>query len=112
MTVKQINIANDFTPFPGGRYRKNGRGSGEEFRQRFLEPLFNEDAEAIIELDGASGYPPSFLEEAFGGLVRQGHSVDEIRRRVSLKARDAAFEAYRHLAWQYVERAAQKHSVR
>ena len=24
-----------------------------------------------INLDGGYGYPPSFLEEAFGGLVRQ-----------------------------------------
>ena len=34
--MKTINIANDFSVFPGGRYRSDGEFSGEEFRDNIL----------------------------------------------------------------------------
>jgi hypothetical protein len=68
--MKTINVANDFTRFPSGRYAQNGDTSGEAFRQRFLEPAIKNREEITIQLDGTIGYGSSFLEEAFGGLVR------------------------------------------
>jgi len=69
-TVKIIKIK-DFAEFPGPRYRKLGPCSGEEFRDSVLEPAIRESGVDIqIDLDGAFGYGSSFLEEAFGGLVR------------------------------------------
>lgn len=69
-----INIAQDFTDTPGPRYQKDGQFSGEEFRNKILEPKFLEAKSSkqklIIDLDGGYGYPSSFLEEAFGGLAR------------------------------------------
>lgn len=69
-----INIAQDFTDTPGPRYQKDGQFSGEEFRNKILEPKFLEaksnKQKLIIDLDGGYGYPSSFLEEAFGGLAR------------------------------------------
>jgi hypothetical protein len=69
-----ISIAQDFSPFPGGRYRADGPFSGEKFRDDILLPALV-DAEkngsrVIVILDGAVGYSSSFLEEVFGGLVR------------------------------------------
>lgn len=107
--MQTISIARDYTPYPGGRYRKNGKGSGQEFREEYLVPIFQENRTATIDLDGASGYPPSFLEEAFGGLVRKGYSVDEIKQRIQLSA-GPAYESYKHMIWGYVERAAQLHA--
>ncbi len=72
--MKKINIAKDFTPTPGGRFKSDGTHSGELFRERCLEPLFEngEPTEKIrIVFDGSYGYPSSFLEEAFGGLARK-----------------------------------------
>ncbi len=71
-TVK-IDIAKDFHDAPGGRYKKDGKWSGEEFRDTFLEPALIDDACNTIEviLDGTFGYGISFLEEAFGGLARK-----------------------------------------
>ena len=71
-----INIAKEFTTHPGPRYPYQGRGSGQEFREKFLKPRFMEAASKqeplIVELDGVEfGYPTSFLEEAFGGLARE-----------------------------------------
>lgn len=69
MTVT-ISVAKDFTRFPSGRYVRNGETSGEAFRQKFLEPHLRDGQHVEVELDGTVGYGSSFLEEAFGGLVR------------------------------------------
>lgn len=65
-----INVARDFTRFPSGRYKKNGSTSGEAFRERFLEQPIQRGDKVVVELDGTIGYGSSFLEEAFGGVVR------------------------------------------
>lgn len=69
-----ISIAKDFSPFPGARYISDGPYSGEQFRETLLKPKFDEarqkNLEILIDLDGAVGFPTSFLEEAFGGLTR------------------------------------------
>lgn len=54
------------------RYRKNGKFSGEEFRDDVLVPaikksLYNKDL-VVIDLDGTYGYADSFLDEVFGKL--------------------------------------------
>lgn len=79
-----INIANEFTPLPGPRYRNQGPGSGQAFLEDHLKPRFREaqdSGETIkIQLDGVKyGYPTSFLEEAFGGLARE-FGVDVVLR--------------------------------
>ena len=71
-----INIANEFTRVPGPRYRYQGEGSGQQFREEYLKPAFRHARQAgerlVVQLDGVKyGYPTSFLEEAFGGLTRE-----------------------------------------
>jgi hypothetical protein len=68
--MKIINVAKDFTRFPSGRFRRNGSTSGEAFREDFLELPLKEGQGISVELDGTIGYSSSFLEEAFGGLIR------------------------------------------
>jgi len=69
-----INIAKDFSEIPGARYIKDGRYSGEEFREKILkikfEEAINNNDKLLVDLDGGYGYLGSFLEEAFGGLAR------------------------------------------
>ena len=65
-----INIAEDFSEIPGARYYDDGDFSGQEFREKFLEKEFDKYDVIEINLDGTEGYATSFLEEAFGGLVR------------------------------------------
>ena len=102
--MQTINIARDYTPFPGGRYRRNGKGSGQEFREKFLVPPLKMNEHLVVELDGASGYPSSFLEEAFGGLVREGFTVQKLRSLINLRA-GPQYEAYIALIWKYVQEA-------
>lgn len=71
MMTKTISIAKDFSRYPGGRFIKQGPWSGELFREQVLMPAINSgNKPVVIELDGTLGYGSSFLEEAFGGLVR------------------------------------------
>ncbi len=70
-----INIAKDYTKTPGPRFISDGPFSGQDFREKFLEKYFVLDhllnINLEIILDGVTGYPTSFLEEAFGGLARK-----------------------------------------
>jgi len=61
-----------FSEFPGPRYRNLGPSSGQEFREEILIPAIKQYGahKLIINLDGTCGYGSSFLEEAFGGLLR------------------------------------------
>lgn len=85
----EIKLADEFTTTPGGRFVKDGPYSGEQFRKEKLEPVFrNKEDQEIVELylDGAEGYPSSFLEEAFGGLVRAVGDKEEIKKRLKLNS--------------------------
>lgn len=70
-----IKVAVEFTDTPGARYKYQGDYPGEEFRDNLLYPKYEEavekNEELIVDLDGGYGYGSSFLEEAFGGLVRK-----------------------------------------
>lgn len=67
----------DITTTPGPRYSADGRNpySGEWFRDEHLikayESALNQGQKLTINLNGVEGYGPSFLEEAFGGMVRE-----------------------------------------
>jgi len=69
-----ISIAKDFSRIPGARFPKEGNYSGEEFRKNVLLPNLKEAIEKNVKLqvvlDGTAGLGTSFLEEAFGGLIR------------------------------------------
>lgn len=72
-----LKISKDFTTSPGPRYQSEGKFSGELFRNSVLYPAvaeaINSNHELVIDLDGTSGYGTSFLEESFGGLIRENH---------------------------------------
>jgi len=91
--MKKIVIAKDFSVTPGFRYETDGPKSGEEFRKKFLEPLFEDeesDEQILIDLDGAAGYATSFLEEVFGGLARK-YGVEVCIRRLEIKSDEEPF---------------------
>lgn len=86
---KLINIQRDFSRYPAGRYRSDGPYNGELFREDILIPVLNNKADKIrIELDGVRGYNSSFLDEAFGGLVNRGFTVEELLERLQFISQD------------------------
>jgi hypothetical protein len=74
-SLTEIIIARDFTRIPGPRYKDEGDFSGQFFREAILAPqiakAISEGGKLRVVLDGTEGYGTSFLEEAFGGLIRE-----------------------------------------
>lgn len=100
---KIINIARDFSPFPAGRIISDGPNSGQKFRQTLLEPALEKHSLVEVQLDGVKGYPSSFTEEAFGGLVRAGHSKHDLKQRLNITFLDAVYSSYREEILQAIE---------
>ena len=72
---RHIKLA-DFTTTPGPRYRSDGEFSGQQWREDHLAPAVEAASQELcfleVDLDGVDGFATSFVEEAFGGLVRDG----------------------------------------
>lgn len=87
--ARVVNIAKDYSRTLGGRWISLGAFSGEDFYKTLLEPEFleakNSGEELLIELDGTSGYPSSFLDQSFGELGRK-YGVNEVREIIKFKA--------------------------
>lgn len=69
-----VSIAKDFDKYPGLRtYDISREKSGEYFYHQILNEKFYEalttNKKLVVNLDGTAGYPPSFIDEAFGRLV-------------------------------------------
>lgn len=88
MAQPVINVARDFSKYPAGRYLEDGPASGQLFRDKYLIPTLKESKTLVIELDGTRGYGSSFLEEAFGGAVREGFSPDTVKGAFKLVSED------------------------
>ena len=113
-----LNVASDFTRTPGVRSSREGEFSGEDFLVKYLSPLFLEavakQQKLLINLDGTAGYATSFLEAAFGGLVRgyEEHNIVptplvEVKRYLELKSTDDPYlieeiEEYMHDADMFI----------
>lgn len=96
MPNSDLSIARDFTRYPAGRFRSDGPYSGEQFRDDFLVPAMEKGESVSIDLDGVRGFGSSFLEEAFGGLVRKGYSPEIVLSTFTLKSSDPTLIAEIH----------------
>lgn len=68
----------DFTRYPGPRFRSLGEFSGEQYREEILKPEIMENDLLEVNLDDVYGYGSSFLEEAFGRLVKHGVPKEKV----------------------------------
>lgn len=83
-----IDVGADFTRFPAGRTVSDGPFSGQAFRDKHLRPWLDQHVRVVIKLDSALGYGSSFLEEAFGGLMRLNYPKDEVLSLLHLETAD------------------------
>ena len=107
MTDIIISIANDFSRYPAGRTRRDGQYSAEQFRDDILIPGLKRAIAAgvrlVVKLDGVYGYSSSFLEEAFGGLVRRHlFTTDQIERSLAIDAGSPIYASIAEDARQYL----------
>ena len=101
MTEYTIDLATEFTDFPFGRYRDDGDMSAEVFREDILIPALNHHDRVTVNLGGTNYYGSSFLEETFGGLVRQGFTKEELEEK--LKIVHKALPSIEEEAWVYIK---------
>ena len=95
----------EFTLTPGPRLEDDGNFSGEEFRKRYLLPRYLEAVKnggyLLVILEGTKGYASSFLEEAFGGLVREGLKRKDLKDHLRIRTEDRPWykpEIYSYIA--------------
>lgn len=99
----EIRVAKDFSRAPAGRYRDDGPRSGQVFREEHLVPALKKGTEVVVYLDEVEGYGSSFLEEAFGGLVRiNGFLGEELHRLLTLRTVD---DAWKEEIWRYIDQS-------
>ncbi|WP_114835750.1 STAS-like domain-containing protein [Agrobacterium tumefaciens] len=105
-----IEVAKDFTKYPGPRYRKSGPFSAEEFREKLLAPKLREAIQAgvklIVVLDDVAGYGSSFLDESFAGLVRDGFDMATLMRHLEIRANTPRFRHHAVRANEYISEEA------
>lgn len=93
--IIELNISKEFSKFPGPRFENEGKFSGEDFRENFLERKFAEALESnsilVVNLDGGAGYGTSFLEESFGGLVRKYQDIGLIKENIQFISKEEPY---------------------
>lgn len=103
----KFNVVKDFSRTPSARVAKEGKYPGTDLRDK-ITPLIKQAIEQnkkfFIDLDGASGYGTSFLEEVFGGLIRNEHfKYSDLKSCLLIKS-DEEPELIDEI-WEYIEDA-------
>ena len=115
-TIDTIDVGADFSIAPYGGRRQDSDYSGERFREEFLKPIFTEPGKysrpVTIILDTAEAYSAAFLQEAFGGLVREGYATpDEFNADVKLVIKERqGFGVYVRVIDRFLAEAAEERS--
>jgi hypothetical protein len=104
--MKTIRIATEYSDTPLGRFPADGDFNGTKFREEFLRPALQSESKVIVVIDDVEGYGSSFLEEAFGGLVRKGYfSAHQLMDKLKIDYKDPDFKLYGDLIWRYIKDA-------
>jgi len=84
MSDTTIDLAKEFNFRPFGRYRADSDRSAQAFREDLLLPALQAHDHVTVDLSGTNFYGSSFLEEVFGGLVREGFTKDQLDRKLTV----------------------------
>ena len=104
-----LSIAKAFSRWPAGRFASDGPFNGERFRQEVLAPALRKlkpGKRLKVEFNELEGAGSSFLEEAFGGLVREeGFDKAFLNSHLELSATEAGLEDLVRMARKHIEDA-------
>jgi hypothetical protein len=100
----------DFSTYPSGRDQRDGDFNGTKFRQDVLVPALRDalsrGSKVVVSLANVMSFGSSFLEEAFGGLIRnEKFSKSDIKRTLKVEVGAAENDRYRDAIFRYIERA-------
>ncbi|WP_295452611.1 STAS-like domain-containing protein [uncultured Pseudophaeobacter sp.] len=100
----------DFSKFPSGRDDNDGDFNGEKYRDSILAPQIKaakaSGKKIEISIEGVLNFGSSFLEEAFGGLVRKGiASKDDLKNLLRITPNNDKYARYRSVILKHIEEA-------
>jgi hypothetical protein len=102
-----ISIAKDFSDAPWGRTPDDGDYCGANFRDQQLFPALERNEKVVVSLDGVEGLGSSFMDEAFGGLVRRRNlTAKQLKAKLVVETTEPRLELYVRLIWEYIDEAA------
>lgn len=107
-----IDLATQFSPYPSGRFPSDGTFNGETFRDVILVPALNDAKKSthhekvIVDIDGVRTFGSSFLEEAFGGLIRHNlFTKDDIKALLEVRCTKPYLLLFKHSIESYIKNA-------
>jgi len=105
-----LSIAKEFWPFPAGRVEKDGPYNGEKFRKEHLIPALEAAKESNstleVSLDGLKSCGSSFLESAFGGLIRYDrYKKSDLKHTLKIVLSNPSLERYKLSIERHIDRA-------
>lgn len=99
---REITVAR-FAGGPTPMSRRDGEKGGARFRDDVLWPALRDGGSVQVSLYGIPGYSSSFLDEAFGGLVRKHPDLGPgLRSRLEIVGPNRNLI---ELIWEYIDRA-------
>lgn len=111
MSKHVYDVGNSFHHRPMGRKKADGEFSGEVFRETILLPFFKKVKESnsneilVLDFNNVSMAGSSFIEEAFGGLVRDGFSKKFIKDHLEIIVDIELKELISDRIYQYIDKA-------
>ena len=103
-----ISIAKDFSDVPAGRFLEDGEWTGQKFRENFLDPALKKSDEnnpVVVNLNDVEGYGSSFLEEAFGGLIRESnYTKQDLDKKLKIQA-NGEYGIFKEIVELYIREA-------
>lgn len=110
MENNNLLLIADFSRYPSGRDSNDSTYNGEDYRKNILLPKIETAIEQghvlTVSLRGVMSFGSSFLEEAFGGLVRkEGLSKADILSHLEIDPGKPNFGRYKHAILKYIKDA-------
>jgi hypothetical protein len=110
MSNEEILKVADFSRYPAGRDAGDGDFNGFRYRKDFLQPALERAAQRnqvlLVSLEGVLSFGSSFLEEAFGGLVRDGSfSKEALHHLMKVYTGKETLRKYEVSIWKHIDSA-------
>jgi hypothetical protein len=109
--IIHISIAEDFSAYPIGRDSDDSvENNGEKFRSEILIPALEksltDNSIVDVSFEGVESFGSSFLEEAFGGLVRvDGWTARNLKKHLKISYDWQGYARFERRMWKHVESA-------
>jgi hypothetical protein len=102
-----IHVATEFSDRPFGRYAEHHpERNGTRFRQDWLIPALEMHRKVKVDFTGTHAVGPSFVEEAFGGLIEAGYDIRDLHARLIIHFAPPNAQVKADKVWAHIQRAA------